>query len=214
MKARIEAMDRAGETGELVFGRAVMCGGKCTPAAPADHPGAVVAYVNRDELDNMLDDRTAVIQGKPSGFRNTALYLAAPSVPSAPAAPGGAIDAREPKPAICGVLAGEPEVIGERCKDGGKCHHACATVCFRREGNNCVPLTGSRLNDDWSEPASNAQDERDVFEAWYVKDAKRHGFKNMTVESVKSLREGEHYGAHRHMLNGKWEGWQAAKGLL
>lgn len=55
---------------------------------------------------------------------------------------------------ICGVLAGEPEIIGERCKDGGKCHHECKEVCFRRDGNHCVPLTGSRLNDDWSEPAA------------------------------------------------------------
>lgn len=51
----------------------------------------------------------------------------------------------------CGVLAGETEVIGERCADGGKCHHECAVSCFRRIA--CVPLTSSGLNDDWQTPA-------------------------------------------------------------
>lgn len=48
-------------------------------------------------------------------------------------------------------------------------------------------------------------DERDLFEAWYVADAPMP----FTQESIKALREGDHYGAHRHALNGKWEGWQA-----
>jgi hypothetical protein len=52
-------------------------------------------------------------------------------------------------------------------------------------------------------------DEREAFEAWYVADAIRQGFPTMTVEEVKNLRDDDHYGAHRAMLNGKWEGWQA-----
>lgn len=35
-----------------------------------------VAYVNGDDLANMLDDRTAEIQAKPDGFRRTPLYAA------------------------------------------------------------------------------------------------------------------------------------------
>jgi hypothetical protein len=38
---------------------------------PASAPAA---YVNGDELDNMLDDRTATIQTNPSGYRRTPLY--------------------------------------------------------------------------------------------------------------------------------------------
>ena len=49
-----------------------------------------------------------------------------------------------------GIRVGEPEILGERCADGGKCHHECDTSCFRKEA--CVPLTGSGLNDDWSVP--------------------------------------------------------------
>lgn len=47
----------------------------------------------------------------------------------------------------CGVLAGEPEVIGVLCKDGGKCHHQCETACFRQQ--TCSPLTASGLGHDW-----------------------------------------------------------------
>lgn len=54
------------------------------------------------------------------------------------------------KKPTCGVLAGEPVIIGERCADGGTCHHGCTAECFRREC--CVPLTASGLNDDWSAP--------------------------------------------------------------
>jgi hypothetical protein len=50
----------------------------------------------------------------------------------------------------CGIRVGEKEVIGDRCADGGKCHHMCDTECFRRDC--CVPLTASGLNDDWSIP--------------------------------------------------------------
>jgi hypothetical protein len=48
-------------------------------AAHAQQPAAPVAYVNGDELDNMLDDRTATIQSNPSGWRRTPLYRAAPT---------------------------------------------------------------------------------------------------------------------------------------
>ncbi|WP_260426377.1 hypothetical protein [Burkholderia cepacia] len=39
------------------------------------------------------------------------------------------------------------------CIDGGKCHHECGPKgeCWRQHG--CVPLTGSRLTDDWKLPA-------------------------------------------------------------
>lgn len=33
-----------------------------------------VGYVNGDELDNMLDDRTATIQSNPSGLRKTPIF--------------------------------------------------------------------------------------------------------------------------------------------
>lgn len=59
----------------------------------------------------------------------------------------------EKKP-ICGVLAGEPEIIGERCADGGKCHHRCTDTCLRR--STCAPLSGSGLRFDWSVPALRA----------------------------------------------------------
>jgi hypothetical protein len=48
---------------------------------PSDKQEAV-AYVNGDELDNMLDDRVATIQGKPDGWRKTPLYAAPPVTPS------------------------------------------------------------------------------------------------------------------------------------
>lgn len=39
-----------------------------------------------------------------------------------------------------------------RCVDGGKCHHGCKPneECFRK--NSCVPLSGSRLTDNWELP--------------------------------------------------------------
>lgn len=47
------------------------------------------------------------------------------------------------------------------CIDGGKCHHECSHLrmgskgaCFRQDA--CVPLTGSRLTDDWKLPAPSA----------------------------------------------------------
>ncbi|AGR89092.1 hypothetical protein X832_gp136 [Pseudomonas phage PAK_P5] len=52
--------------------------------------------------------------------------------------------------AECGILAGEDEILGTRCLDGGRCHHRCETSCFRKEC--CVPLTVSRLKDDWTAP--------------------------------------------------------------
>ena len=59
----------------------------------------------------------------------------------------------EKKP-LFGVLAGEPEIIGERCADGGKCHHRCTDTCSRR--STCAPLSGSGLRFDWSVPALRA----------------------------------------------------------
>ncbi|MDY7802789.1 hypothetical protein U0E23_09955 [Burkholderia stagnalis] len=46
------------------------------------------------------------------------------------------------------------------CIDGGKCHHECGPKgeCWRQDG--CVPLTGSRLTDDWKLPAPSPADER------------------------------------------------------
>jgi hypothetical protein len=58
-----------------------------------------------------------------------------------------------PKAPTSGILAGEPEVLGERCKDGGKCHHSCTAQCFRREVANCVPLGASGLTDSWEPQA-------------------------------------------------------------
>ena len=49
-------------------------------------------------------------------------------------------------------------------------------------------------------------DERAAFEAWYIKDAHRQG---VEYDSIIDLREGNSYGEHRAMLNGKWIGWQA-----
>lgn len=60
----------------------------------------------------------------------------------------------EPSAPKCGVLAGEPEVIGERCADGGKCHHGCASACARKE--SCAPLGSSGLTADWSVPKGSA----------------------------------------------------------
>lgn len=37
-------------------------------------PLTVVAYANRDELDDMLDDRTATVAGVQDGWRKTPLY--------------------------------------------------------------------------------------------------------------------------------------------
>lgn len=49
---------------------------------------------------------------------------------------------------IGGVLLGEYPIFGERCPDGGKCHHGCVTSCTRQDG--CVPLSGSQLSDTWT----------------------------------------------------------------
>ena len=40
------------------------------------------------------------------------------------------------------------EVLGERCIDGGKCHHHCTDRCFRREA--CVPF--SDYSGPWAYP--------------------------------------------------------------
>jgi guanosine-3',5'-bis(diphosphate) 3'-pyrophosphohydrolase len=51
--------------------------------------------------------------------------------------------------ATCGILAGEPEIVGTRCLDGGTCHHNCEIGCTRR-AMGCGPLSASRLNDQWT----------------------------------------------------------------
>jgi hypothetical protein len=65
---------------EAIHGRApsrAADGQQGTAASTADE--SPVAYVNGDELDNMLDDRTATIQTNPSGFRKTPLYRRTPA---------------------------------------------------------------------------------------------------------------------------------------
>lgn len=52
------------------------------------------------------------------------------------------------------------------------------------------------------------EDERKKFEEWYVADAKAQGVK-VTITEMENMRNGDHYGEHRHMLNGKWFGWRA-----
>jgi hypothetical protein len=73
-------MYRKGAVLEDVFQRAAAL---ARAPLPAQEP---IAYVNRDELDNMLDDRTATIQTNPSNWRRTPLY-------AAPAQAGDALDA-------------------------------------------------------------------------------------------------------------------------
>lgn len=59
------------------------------------------------------------------------------------------------------------------------------------------------------------QREREQFEEWYVADALRQvpDLQGMTIEYLRSLRDGNGYGDGRSMLNGKWEGWQARAAL-
>ncbi len=58
-----------------------------------------------------------------------------------------------------------------------------------------------------------ADTERAAFEAWYCDQMRKAGFTFGAGEGIDHLREGNHYGEHRVMLNGKWEGWQARAGL-
>jgi len=51
--------------------------------------------------------------------------------------------------------------------------------------------------------------ERESFEAWYADHANRNSRFKFTAEGIAELREGNHYGSHRHYLNNLWEGWQA-----
>ena len=53
--------------------------------------------------------------------------------------------------------------------------------------------------------------EREAFEAWYSDQMRAAGYN--ADEGIAHLREGNHYGEHRVMLNGKWEGWQARASL-
>ena len=53
--------------------------------------------------------------------------------------------------------------------------------------------------------------ERERFERWYCEDAQKQG---VEIEDISHLREPDGgYGSHRHMLNGKWQGWQARAAL-
>jgi hypothetical protein len=81
------------------------------------------------------------------------------------------------------------------CIDGGTCHHECGAKgeCWRQDG--CVPLTGSRLTDDWKLPAPSPADGRAAFEAALDKRAKSAGFE------VGRMTECE-------LDNARW-GWQA-----
>lgn len=54
-------------------------------------------------------------------------------------------------------------------------------------------------------------DEREAFEAWYCKQMVEAGYGSDCT--IRQLREENHYGEHRVMLNGKWEGWQARAAL-
>lgn len=40
---------------------------------------------------------------------------------------------------------------GVECPDGGKCHHSCTAVCWRKD-SGCVPLSISGLDDNWRRP--------------------------------------------------------------
>lgn len=53
--------------------------------------------------------------------------------------------------------------------------------------------------------------EREAFEAWYCDQMRAAGYN--ADEGIAQLREGNHYGKERVMLNGKWEGWQARASL-
>lgn len=50
-------------------------------------------------------------------------------------------------------------------------------------------------------------DERAAFETWYCADAMQQGVD--LLEGIAHLRNGDHYGEYRAMLNGKWEAWKA-----
>lgn len=52
-----------------------------------------------------------------------------------------------------------------------------------------------------------ADTERAAFEAWYCDQMRAAGYE--ADDGIAHLREGNHYGERRVMLNGKWEGWQA-----
>jgi hypothetical protein len=69
------------------------------------------AYVNGDELDNMLDDRVAIIQGTRSSHRRTPLFREAAPVASNEAKPDDAICEHEWEPIT------EPHKCCEKCGD-------------------------------------------------------------------------------------------------
>lgn len=47
------------------------------------------------------------------------------------------------------------EILGQRCADGGKCHHSCTQRCFRREC--CSPF--SDYQGPWAYPAQTGKDD-------------------------------------------------------
>jgi hypothetical protein len=59
---------------------------KAKNAQPAQVQGDAVGYVNGDELDNLLNDRSAVIWGTKSGWCATPLYRHPPTAQAAPVA--------------------------------------------------------------------------------------------------------------------------------
>jgi len=64
-----------------------------------------------------------------------------------------------------GILAGEPEILGTRCMDGGTCHHSCSSEsgCFRKSG--CSPFDQSGLDNEWRPRDSLVQIQAEVC-AW------------------------------------------------
>lgn len=55
---------------------------------------------------------------------------------------------------------------------------------------------------------------REGFEKAYADDFESVRGYEITPEQMKSMREGDHYGASRGYLNGCWWGWQAARAAL
>ena len=81
-----------------------------------------------------------------------------------------------------GILAGEPEIIGQRCADGGKCHHGCKPDpgCFRKEC--CGPLALSGLSDNWLSP----EDEKKLQVQKLRDEAHKLGYALVSIEQKPS----------------------------
>ena len=100
-------------------------------------PASIVLSDGREIIIAKDFDEARKIDGLFPGINGEPATIAAPAP----------VERVEPK---TGVLVGEPEIVGERCADGGTCHHGCTDECWRKTG--CGPLTCSGLNDDWSSP--------------------------------------------------------------